>query len=59
MQHLTAKTARERFDGLLAGVIKGNDPVSIATDEGAAILVSAEEWKELMRDAKRMKDNNV
>ena len=49
MRHITANTARQQFDGLLANVIKGSDPVSIATDEGAAILVNAEEWRELER----------
>lgn len=53
MQHITANTARQQFDGLLKNVIKGSDPISIATDEGAAILVNADEWREL----ERMKHN--
>ena len=44
MQHITANTARKNFDGLLNTVIQFGEPVSIATDEGAVIMVSQEEW---------------
>jgi PHD/YefM family antitoxin component YafN of YafNO toxin-antitoxin module len=47
MQHITANTARKDFDGLLNAVIQFGEPVSIATDEGAVIMVSQEEWSGL------------
>jgi len=48
MKHLTANKARLEFDYLLSHVIKFGDSVSIATDEGAAILVSEVEWNGLL-----------
>jgi PHD/YefM family antitoxin component YafN of YafNO toxin-antitoxin module len=48
-------TARENFDGLLAAVIEYCDKVSIATDRGAAILVRAEAWNEMVR----VRDNSA
>ena len=47
MKHITANTARNDFDGLLYNVIELGETVSIATDAGAAILVSQEEWSGL------------
>ena len=47
MQHVTANTARKNFDGLLDTVIALGESVSIATDKGAAILISQEEWNGL------------
>ncbi|MDR2670150.1 MAG: hypothetical protein LBC26_00310 [Oscillospiraceae bacterium] len=47
MRHVTANTARAQLDGLLSGVIREADTVSIATDEGAAILISADKWNEI------------
>ena len=44
MQHVTANTAKNNLDGLLDTVIELGESVSIATDKGAAILVSQEEW---------------
>ena len=48
MQHLTANIARRDFDGILDNVIELGVSVSIATDKGAAILISQEEWSGLM-----------
>jgi len=47
MKHITANVARQDFDGVLSSVIQYGDVVSIATDMGSAILVSAEEWSGL------------
>jgi PHD/YefM family antitoxin component YafN of YafNO toxin-antitoxin module len=44
VRNITANTARKDFDGLLDEVIQFGEPVSIATDEGAVIMVSQEEW---------------
>jgi len=44
MKHVTANTARHDFDNMLDEVIEYGETVSIATDKGAAILVSLEEW---------------
>lgn len=48
MQHITANTARNDFDEILSSVVRHGDTVSIATDEGAAILLSQDEWNGLM-----------
>jgi PHD/YefM family antitoxin component YafN of YafNO toxin-antitoxin module len=47
MRHITATTARNDFDGLLYNVIEFGEPVSIATDAGAAILINQDEWSSL------------
>jgi PHD/YefM family antitoxin component YafN of YafNO toxin-antitoxin module len=47
MKHITINTARKDFDGLIDAVIDLGESVSIATDKGAAILVSQEEWSGL------------
>ena len=47
MKHITANTARKDFDGLIDAVIEFGESVSIATDKGAAILISQEEWSGL------------
>ena len=47
MRHVTINTARAQLEGLLSSVIHGADTVSIATDDGAAVLVNAEEWKDI------------
>ena len=47
MKHVTANTARSDFDELLHDVIELGEPVSIATDIGAAILICQEEWSSL------------
>ena len=47
MKHITADTARNDFDEILYDVIELGESISIATDTGAAILVSQEEWSGL------------
>ena len=44
MNHMTANTAQRDFDKILSCVIKQGETVSIATDEGSAVLVSQDEW---------------
>ena len=45
MQHITANTARNNFDGLLDTVIRYNEPVTIVSDnDKVAVLLSMEEW---------------
>ena len=44
MSHLTASVAQRNFDSILDSVIQQGDTVSIATDYGAAMLVSQDEW---------------
>ena len=48
MRHLTANTAQENFTAIIDCVIQQGDAVSIATDDGAAVMVSQEEWNGLM-----------
>ena len=48
MRHITASTAQKDFDIILDKVIKHSESVSIATDSGAAILISQEEWNGLL-----------
>lgn len=48
MQHITANTARSEFESILNNVVKHGDSISIATDDGAAILVSQEEWNGML-----------
>ena len=47
MKHMTVNTARDNFDGIIKEVIELGEPVSVATDDGAAIIVSQEEWSGL------------
>ena len=44
MQHITLNTAHKFFEEFFEDVVSGGDAVSIATDFGAAVLVSQEEW---------------
>jgi PHD/YefM family antitoxin component YafN of YafNO toxin-antitoxin module len=48
MKHITANTAQRDFNGLLNTVIELGESVSIATDNGAAVLISQEEWSGLL-----------
>ncbi|MCL2365228.1 MAG: type II toxin-antitoxin system Phd/YefM family antitoxin [Defluviitaleaceae bacterium] len=48
MRHVTANTARLNFDGILDTVIELGETVSIATDKGAAILISQDEWSGIL-----------
>jgi PHD/YefM family antitoxin component YafN of YafNO toxin-antitoxin module len=44
MSHVTANVAQKNFNAILDSVIRRGDTVSIATDDGAAILVNQDEW---------------
>jgi len=44
MGHMTANVAQRDFNAVLDSVIKHGDTISIATDDGAAILVNQDEW---------------
>jgi len=48
MKHLTANSAKKDFMLIIDNVVKQGETVSIATDEGAAILVSQEEWNSMI-----------
>ena len=48
MNHITANTAQKDFHAIIHGVIKHGNTLSIATDEGAAVLVSQAEWNGLL-----------
>ena len=48
MIHITANTASKDFAILLDNVITQGDTISIAAENGAAILVSQEEWNDMM-----------
>jgi len=44
MSHLTATVAQRNFTTILDSVIKQGDTISIATDDGAAMLVNQDDW---------------
>ena len=44
MSHITANVAQKNFNAILDSVIRRGDTVSIATDDGVAILVNQDEW---------------
>ncbi|MDR2166359.1 MAG: type II toxin-antitoxin system Phd/YefM family antitoxin [Clostridiales bacterium] len=44
MAHVTANVAQRDFTSLLDSVISYGNTVSIATDDGAAILVNKDDW---------------
>ena len=44
MTNITVNTALKDFSSILDNVITQGDTVSIATDNGSAILISQEEW---------------
>jgi len=44
MSHMTATAAQRNFTTILDTVIRQGDTISIATDDGAAMLVSQDEW---------------
>ena len=48
MNHMTAHAAQKDFNVILNYVIKQGDIVSIATDDGAAVLVNQEDWNGLI-----------
>jgi len=44
MSHMTATIAQKNFTTILESVIRQGDTISIATDDGAAMLVSQDDW---------------
>ena len=44
MSHITATIAQNNFATILDTVIKQGNTISIATDDGAAMLVNQDEW---------------
>ena len=44
MSHITATIAQKNFTTILESVIRQGDTISIATDDGAAMLVSQDDW---------------
>lgn len=48
MQHVTANAAQKDFAVILDCVLTQGDTVSIAADNGTAILVSQEEWNGML-----------
>ena len=48
MTNITANTALKDFSAILENVIIQGEMVSIATDNGSAILVSQEEWNSMI-----------
>ncbi|MCL2719240.1 MAG: type II toxin-antitoxin system Phd/YefM family antitoxin [Lachnospiraceae bacterium] len=48
MNHITANKAQKDFYRILDGVITQGISISIATDDGAAILVNQDEWNGML-----------
>ena len=48
MNHMTANKAQKDFVLILDYVIKQGDTISIATEDGAAVLVNQDEWNGLI-----------
>ena len=48
MQHMTLNTAHKNFGGLFEDVVNGGEPISIASDKGAVIVINQEEWSGLL-----------
>ena len=44
MGHMTATVAQKNFVTILDSVIRQGDTISIATDDGAAMLVNQDDW---------------
>lgn len=44
MSHMTATIAQKNFIAILDSVIRQGDTISIATDDGAAMLVNQDNW---------------
>ena len=44
MSHMTATAAQRNFTTILDTVIRQGDTISIATDDGATMLVTQDEW---------------
>ena len=48
MRHMTANTVRKDFEVILDTVVKQGDSISIATDDGAAVLINQDEWNGML-----------
>ena len=48
MNHITINTAQKNLEEIISDVIILGNSVSIATDDGAAILVNQDEWNGLL-----------
>jgi len=48
MNHMTATTAQRDFNSILDYVIRQGDTISIATDEGSAVLLNQDEYNGLL-----------
>jgi len=48
MNHMTAATAQRDFNSILDYVIRQGDTISIATDEGSAVLLNQDEYNGLL-----------
>jgi len=48
MKHVTIRAALNDIESIVENVIKQGDSFSIATDDGAAVLVNQEEWNSLL-----------
>ena len=48
MKHMTVNTAHKDFELIIDNVIKNGYTVSIASDDGAAVLVNQDEWSGLV-----------
>jgi len=44
MSHMTANAVKKNFNAIIDAVIRQGDTISIATDDGAAMLVNQDEW---------------
>jgi len=45
---MTANTAHKDFNTILSHVIKQGEVISIATDEGSAVLINLDEWNGML-----------
>jgi PHD/YefM family antitoxin component YafN of YafNO toxin-antitoxin module len=46
--HVTLKTAQKDFETIINSIINNGDSISISTDDGAAVMVSQDEWNGLI-----------
>jgi len=48
MNHITINTAQKDFNNIIGNVIKYGNPVSVSTDDGAAVIINQDEWNSIM-----------
>jgi len=48
MRHVTASIAHRDFEGILETVIEQGELFSVATDKGAVIIISQNEWNSML-----------